>query len=106
MNSTVDKIRDLFGSFSKDIITAIDKLPQAGSERHYFRIHTAGKTYIATIYADGNAANYKTNPQAYSIRKAAITNKSVLSQWSAPGGGYAISITEADKIQLKGLKKL
>lgn len=65
-----------------------------------------GKTYIATIYADGKDAHYKTNPQAYTIRKAAVTNKSKLSQWSAPGGGYAISIVEADKTQLKGIKKL
>ncbi|MDZ7646767.1 MAG: glycoside hydrolase family 97 C-terminal domain-containing protein [Cytophagales bacterium] len=28
-----------------------------------------GKTYIAIIYADAKEAHYKTNPQAYSIRK-------------------------------------
>ncbi len=66
----------------------------------------AGKTYIATIYADANDAHYKTNPQAYAIRKVVVTNKSKLSQWSAPGGGYAISIVVADKSQIKGLKKL
>ena len=65
-----------------------------------------GKTYVATIYADAKNAHYKTNPQAYTIRKAAVTSKSKLSQWSAPGGGYAISITEADKTQLKGIPKL
>jgi aminoglycoside/choline kinase family phosphotransferase len=48
MLSTTDKIKKLFSSFSKDEITSIDKLPQAGSERHYFRIHTAKKNYIAT----------------------------------------------------------
>jgi glucan 1,4-alpha-glucosidase len=66
----------------------------------------ADKSYIATIYSDGKDAHYKTNPQAYSIRKVIVTNKSKLAQWSAPGGGYAISITEAGKEQLKGLKKL
>jgi hypothetical protein len=65
-----------------------------------------GKTYIATIYADAKEAHYKTNPQAYSIRKVVVTNKSKLQQWSASGGGYAISIVEADKTQTKGLKKL
>ena len=64
------------------------------------------KTYIATIYADAKDAHYKTNPQAYTIRKVVVTNKSKLSQWSAPGGGYAVSITEADKPQSKGLKSL
>lgn len=51
-----------------------------------------GKKYTATIYADAKDAHYKTNPQAYIIRKITVTNKSKLSQFSAPGGGYAISI--------------
>ncbi len=66
----------------------------------------AGKTYMATIYSDAKDAHYKTNPQAYTIRKVVVTNKSKLAQWSAPGGGYAISIAEAGKEQVKGLKKL
>ncbi len=52
MNSTLDKIKELFSSFSKSEITGIDKLPQAGSERHYFRIHTAGENFIATYGAN------------------------------------------------------
>jgi hypothetical protein len=47
-----------------------------------------------TIYADAKDAHYKTNPQAYVIRKVVVTNKSKLSQLSAPGGGYAVSIIE------------
>jgi len=46
--TTIDKIKELFASFSKDEITGIDKLPQAGSERHYYRIYTATKNFIAT----------------------------------------------------------
>jgi len=53
-----------------------------------------GKKYEATIYSDSSDANYLTNPQAYTIRKMKITNKTKLSQFSAPGGGYAISIIE------------
>ena len=53
-----------------------------------------GKKYTATVYADAKDANYKTNPQAYTIKKIKVTNKSKLSQLSAPGGGYAISIME------------
>ncbi len=53
-----------------------------------------GKKYTATIYADAKIAHYKTNPQAYTIRKTTVTSKSKLSQLSAPGGGYAISIIE------------
>jgi len=46
--TTIDKIKELFASFSKDEITGIDKLPQAGSERHYYRIYTATKNFVAT----------------------------------------------------------
>lgn len=53
-----------------------------------------GKKYMATIYADAKDAHYKTNTQAYTIRKVVVTNKSKLAQFSAPGGGYAISIVE------------
>lgn len=53
-----------------------------------------GKKYVATIYADAKDAHYKTNPQAYTIRKMTVTNKSKLAQLSVPGGGYAISIVE------------
>jgi hypothetical protein len=50
-----------------------------------------GKSYTATIYADAKDAHYKTNPQAYTIRKQKVTSKTKLSQLCAPGGGYAIS---------------
>lgn len=66
----------------------------------------AGKTYLAEIYADKSDAHFKTNPQAYEIRKVAVDAKSVLKQFSAPGGGYAIRIREASKEELKGLKKM
>ncbi|MBP6025372.1 RapZ C-terminal domain-containing protein [Ferruginibacter sp.] len=52
MLTTTDKIKELFTTFSKAEITSIDKLPQAGSERHYFRIHTVDKNYIATYGAN------------------------------------------------------
>jgi len=66
----------------------------------------SGKNYVATIYADAKDAHYKTNPQAYTIEKFLVTSKSKLAQYTAPGGGYAISFVEADKINSKGLKKL
>jgi glucan 1,4-alpha-glucosidase len=71
-----------------------------------FEFLDAGKNYVATIYSDAKDAHFKTNPQAYTIRKVLINSKSKLAQWSAPGGGYAISIEEANKDQMKGLKKL
>ncbi|MVN74716.1 glycoside hydrolase family 97 protein [Hymenobacter sp. HMF4947] len=51
-----------------------------------------GKKYVATIYADGKDAHYEKNPQAYAIRKVTVTNKTKLTQYCAPGGGYAISL--------------
>ncbi|MBB1286589.1 glycoside hydrolase family 97 protein [Flavisolibacter sp. BT320] len=66
----------------------------------------SNKTYIATIYADAKNAHFKTNPQAYTISKMVVNKGSKLSQLSAPGGGFAISIMEADKTQTKRLKKL
>jgi hypothetical protein len=71
-----------------------------------FNFLEQGKVYVATIYADAKGAHFKTNPQAYTVRQVVVTNKSKLSQWSAAGGGYAISIVEADKNQPKGLKRL
>lgn len=53
-----------------------------------------GKKYTATIYTDAKDANYKTNPQAYSIKRIKVTSKSKLSLNSVEGGGYAISIME------------
>jgi hypothetical protein len=64
-----------------------------------------GKTYVATIYADAPNADYKTNPQAYTIRKISVTNKSKLSQFVTAGGGYAISFVEANKENSKATKK-
>ena len=52
MHTITDKIKKFFSEFSKNTITGIDKLPQAGSERHYFRIHTADKNIIATYGAN------------------------------------------------------
>ena len=79
---------------------------QARTSNIKFDFLDKGKTYIATIYADGKDAHYKTNPQAYTIRKVVVSSKSKLSQWVAAGGGYAISITEAGKTETKGLPKL
>ena len=78
----------------------------ARTSKTTFDFLDAGKNYIATIYADAPNADYKTNPQAYTIKTFVVTNKSKLSQFVAAGGGYAISFVEANKDQTKGLKKL
>ena len=64
-----------------------------------------GKQYIATVYADAADAHYKTKPQAYTIKKMVVTNKTQLKQFVAAGGGYAISLEEATPEMIKALKK-
>ncbi|GIM52860.1 alpha-glucosidase [Capnocytophaga cynodegmi] len=83
----------------------------AGYERFNSKIKLdfldSNKQYIATIYSDAHNADYKTNPQAYTIRKGIVTSKTKLNLTSVPAGGYAISVIEVtDKSQLKGLKKM
>jgi aminoglycoside/choline kinase family phosphotransferase len=56
MQSPIEEVKDLFNKFSKASITNIDKLPQAGSERHYYRLHTNEGNFIAT-----HGANIKEN---------------------------------------------
>ncbi|MRX69363.1 alpha-glucosidase [Flavobacterium resistens] len=53
----------------------------------------AGKEYEATIYADGEGANYKTNPYPVTISKQKVNNKSVINIKLAAGGGTAIKFT-------------
>lgn len=50
--------------------------------------------YEATIYSDAKDAHYKTNPQAYTIKKVTVNSSTKLDLFSAPGGGYAISIVK------------
>ncbi|MEP7144559.1 MAG: hypothetical protein ABI707_16885, partial [Ferruginibacter sp.] len=52
MQEEMDEIKEVFRNYSSERMTGIDKLPQAGSERHYFRIHTNGKSFIATYGAN------------------------------------------------------
>lgn len=51
-----------------------------------------GATYQATIYRDGDNADWQTNPEAYEIEKMTVTNKTTLSIRLAKGGGCAISL--------------
>jgi len=62
------------------------------------------KKYIATIYADADNADWKSNPEAYKIDKFVVDGKSVLKLKLANGGGAAISIMPATGEQLKGVK--
>ncbi|MGG9970582.1 RapZ C-terminal domain-containing protein [Ferruginibacter sp. SUN002] len=49
MQTVINEIKELFEQFSKDEINAVDKLPQSGGDRVYFRITTDKTSYIATF---------------------------------------------------------
>jgi glucan 1,4-alpha-glucosidase len=66
----------------------------------------AGKTYVATIYADAEGTGYLKNPMGYTIRKVLVTSKSVLKQPVGAAGGAAISIKEEVSAATKKLPKL
>ena len=53
-----------------------------------------GKKYEATVYADADDADYRTNPEAYTISVRKVTSKTKLRMNAAPGGGFAVSIKE------------
>ncbi len=52
MTSAETQITDLFATISQETIEKIVRLPQSGSDRTYYRIFTAGKTFIATSNAN------------------------------------------------------
>lgn len=48
MQAVIQGIKDVFSLYSANNILAVEKLPQSGSDRTYFRIFTEAQTYIAT----------------------------------------------------------
>ncbi|MEJ7587661.1 MAG: RNase adapter RapZ [Ferruginibacter sp.] len=52
MQVEMEEIRNVFRQYCSDPVTSMEKLPQAGSERYYFRIQTNGKSFIATYGAN------------------------------------------------------
>ena len=56
-----------------------------------------GKTYKATIYADGTNADWETNPTSYEILEKTVTTDDTLSIRMAKGGGQAITFIPLEK---------
>lgn len=63
------------------------------------------KKYVATLYADGEDADYLKNPTAYRIKKGLVTAKTKLRVRLARSGGFALSLEEATRENSKGIKK-
>ena len=53
-----------------------------------------GKKYEATVYRDADNASWETAPEAYTIEKRTVNNKTRLNISLASGGGCAISLIE------------
>ncbi len=51
-----------------------------------------GRGYTATIYKDGEDANWETNPLSYEIEDRTVDSETVLELLLAPGGGAAIEL--------------
>ncbi|MEP7144396.1 MAG: glycoside hydrolase family 97 catalytic domain-containing protein, partial [Ferruginibacter sp.] len=64
-----------------------------------------GSRYVAIIYRDADNADWQTNPEAYTIERFIVDNKSRLLLTLAKGGGAALSIKPASADELKTLKK-
>ena len=65
----------------------------------------ANKNYVATIYRDADNADWKNNPEAYTIEKFIVDNKTKLNLKLAPGGGSAASLVPATANEIKGIKR-
>lgn len=53
-----------------------------------------GKKFTARIYADAKDADYKDNPQAYTITSKRVKSGDKLKVRMAPGGGFAVRFVE------------
>src|SRR5689334_949382 len=57
MQKIIEWVRELFAAYSSETIERLEKLPQSGSDRNYFRITTPTRTSIATYNHNVNENN-------------------------------------------------
>ncbi|MDO1451636.1 glycoside hydrolase family 97 protein [Rhodocytophaga aerolata] len=88
-----EKIRDADKGKEAWFVGAItDENPRTASIALTFL--KKGKKYEATLYRDANHASWEKAPEAYTIEKRTVTNKTRLNILLASGGGCAISLIE------------
>ncbi|HLX65622.1 MAG TPA: glycoside hydrolase family 97 C-terminal domain-containing protein, partial [Puia sp.] len=51
-----------------------------------------GRRYQMTVYRDADNADWKANPEAFTIEKRVVTSGDRLKVKLAPGGGAAVSM--------------
>jgi hypothetical protein len=64
-----------------------------------------GTRYVASIYRDAANADWKDNPEAYTIEQYLVDSNTTLHITLASGGGAAISVKPASTEEIKKLKK-
>jgi aminoglycoside/choline kinase family phosphotransferase len=57
MQKVIAEIKQLYESRFKQAVTQIDKIPQSGSDRIYFRVHAPGSSCIATYSLNTKESN-------------------------------------------------
>jgi hypothetical protein len=62
------------------------------------------KKYTAIVYQDAQNADWKDNPEAYTIEQYIVDDKTKLNIRLAPGGGAAISVRPATETEIQKLK--
>ena len=65
---------------------------------------TKATKYVATIYRDADKADWKSNPEPYTIQKFIVNDSTTLNLKLANGGGAAVSIMPATISQAKSIK--
>jgi len=60
--------------------------------------------YTAIVYRDAANADWKDNPEAYTIEQYIVDNQTSLNITLAPGGGAAVSIRPATETEIRNLK--
>ncbi|MFT3683017.1 MAG: glycoside hydrolase family 97 protein [Ferruginibacter sp.] len=64
-----------------------------------------GQKYEATVYADADDADWKTNPEAYKITKSLDESNDSIKLKLAAGGGAAVSLKQVKNLKLVSVKK-
>ncbi|MFY7651550.1 MAG: glycoside hydrolase family 97 catalytic domain-containing protein, partial [Chitinophagaceae bacterium] len=60
----------------------------------HFNFLIPGKKYRVTLFADAPNADWKSNPEAYTIQKKTVTKEAHLQVPIAAGGGFAMIVEE------------
>lgn len=64
-----------------------------------------GKTYVATLYADGAGADWESNPTPVEVKQVLVDAKTRLTLRLAPGGGTAATFVPATAEEVRSLPR-